>query len=96
MHIAKPEQIIVVRFVRLGIKRISEENKQIYLVAGNAACNLLAAAGAARQKAVYVKAGCFVHKLTRRARGTQVMAAHNSAVCNAKLNKQALFLHRVL
>ena len=44
MNIAKTEQIIIVRFMRLCGKRISEEYEQVDFVAGNTACYLLTAA----------------------------------------------------
>ena len=51
VHIAKAQQVIRLRFVGLGVQGVTENQKQIDLVAGNARADLLIAALRAVKKA---------------------------------------------
>ena len=92
VHIAESEEIHVVCLGGLGVEGIAEKQEHINLVAGNSCGNLLSAALRAAEERADFKTGGFGNNLAGCAGGANVVAAENTAVCDAELNHQLLFL----
>ena len=91
MHVAEPEQVSLVGLMRLRGNRISEKQKQVYLVAGNARRYLLSAALHSAHISLYLQAGSFRNKLAGSAGSAEIISAEDAAVGYAELHHQFFF-----
>lgn len=73
VNIAKPEQIAFIWLMSFRRERVSEKQKQIYLIAGNSCAYLLRSALRAAQISLNVKSRCLLDHFSRSTRSTQVM-----------------------
>lgn len=92
MNVAKAQKVAL-HLAVIGIGRgIAEEEQKIYLVVRNAGCYLLRSAVFTEEESLDLKSGSVGYVLTCAACGTKGMAAECTAISDAKLCHQFLFL----
>lgn len=91
VNVAKPQQIKLVRLMGLGVKRISEIEKQVYLVAGDTRAYLLVSALGAAQIPLNVKSRSLGYHFARSARSAKVVPRQYAAVSDTELHQKLFF-----
>ena len=91
VYVAQAQQIHFIGLMGLRADRVSEEEQQVDLVAGDARSDLLVAPMGAGQKTLDAQARGLRHKLARRTCRAQIVLGKHAAVCNTELHHQFLF-----
>ena len=85
VYVAQAQQIHFIGLMGLRADRVSEEEQQVDLVAGDARSDLLVAPMGAGQKTLDAQARGLRHKLARRTCRAQIVLGKHAAVVNNKL-----------